>query len=57
MNKTSISVFLAGDSTASNYPSNDTPRAGWGQVINRYFINNVIVKKTITFGRAKNIKL
>ena len=52
MNKTSISVFLAGDSTVSNYPSKEAPRAGWGQVINRYFANNVIVKNYAISGRS-----
>jgi len=30
-------VFIAGDSTASNYPAEVLPRMGWGQTLNRQF--------------------
>ncbi len=48
----SISVYLAGDSTVSNYPSKEAPRAGWGQVLHKYFTNNVIVKNDAISGRS-----
>ena len=35
INAAEVRVFVAGDSTASNYDAKDLPRMGWGQVFNR----------------------
>ena len=37
-------VFIAGDSTASNYPAEVMPRMGWGQTFNRQFKTGADVK-------------
>ena len=37
-------VFIAGDSTASNYPAEVLPRMGWGQTFNRQFKTDGDVK-------------
>jgi lysophospholipase L1-like esterase len=37
-------VFIAGDSTASNYPAEVMPRMGWGQTFNRQFKTDADVK-------------
>lgn len=37
-------VFIAGDSTASNYPAEVLPRMGWGQAFNRQFKTDADVK-------------
>lgn len=39
-----ITIYLAGDSTVSDYSSSLAPRAGWGQVLAKYFDNQVVVK-------------
>ncbi|WP_051633755.1 rhamnogalacturonan acetylesterase [Bacillus sp. UNC41MFS5] len=50
--KNRITVYLAGDSTVSNYSSSLAPRAGWGQVINQYFDDTVVVKNLASPGRS-----
>jgi lysophospholipase L1-like esterase len=50
--KNRITVYLAGDSTVSDYSSSLAPRAGWGQVINRYFDDTVVVKNVASPGRS-----
>ncbi|WP_090935939.1 rhamnogalacturonan acetylesterase [Pelosinus propionicus] len=50
--KVPISIFLAGDSTVCNYKSERAPRAGWGQVIDRYFSKEVTIKNYATSGRS-----
>lgn len=42
--KNVIRVFVAGDSTASNYDPEVAPRMGWGQVFNRKFKDGAKVK-------------
>lgn len=50
--KNRITVYLAGDSTVSNYPSKAAPRAGWGQVFNRLFDDKIVVKNEASSGRS-----
>lgn len=50
--KHSISVYLAGDSTVSNYSSSLAPRAGWGQVFDEMFDKKVVVKNHASSGRS-----
>lgn len=52
MDKQLISVFIAGDSTASYYDENRAPRAGWGQVIQMFFSEDVIIKNRAVSGRS-----
>lgn len=47
-----ITVYLAGDSTVSNYSNSSAPRAGWGQVFNRLFDDTIIVKNEAKPGRS-----
>lgn len=47
-----ITVYLAGDSTVSNYSSSLAPRAGWGQVLNQFFDDQVVVKNEAIPGRS-----
>jgi lysophospholipase L1-like esterase len=47
-----ITVYLAGDSTVSDYSSSLAPRAGWGQVLNQFFDNQVVVKNEATPSRS-----
>ncbi|WP_373561714.1 rhamnogalacturonan acetylesterase [Bacillus sp. AFS073361] len=50
--KKRITVYLAGDSTVSEYSSSYAPRAGWGQFIQRYFDNTIVVKNAAIPGRS-----
>lgn len=45
-------VFIAGDSTASNYEKADAPRAGWGQVIGSFFGDQIEVINKAASGRS-----
>ncbi|MGG3562914.1 rhamnogalacturonan acetylesterase [Neobacillus rhizosphaerae] len=47
-----ITVYLAGDSTVSNYSSSLAPRTGWGQVLEKYFDEQVTIKNEATPGRS-----
>lgn len=51
-NKNRITVYLAGDSTVSNYDSSLAPRAGWGQVFDRFFDDKIVVKNEASSGRS-----
>ncbi|RAK06888.1 lysophospholipase L1-like esterase [Halanaerobium saccharolyticum] len=45
-------IFIAGDSTASNYQESDAPRAGWGQVISNFFVDEIEVINKAASGRS-----
>lgn len=47
-----ITIFIAGDSTASTYPENRAPRAGWGQVFGQFFNEPVRVQNAAVSGRS-----
>lgn len=47
-----ITVYLAGDSTVSDYPKNRAPESGWGQAIGVMFDENVMVKNEAASGRS-----
>ncbi|MDR4887176.1 rhamnogalacturonan acetylesterase [Fredinandcohnia sp. QZ13] len=47
-----IHIYIAGDSTVSDCPPNEEPRAGWGQVLHHYFLDNVIVHNLAIGGRS-----
>ncbi|URZ00411.1 rhamnogalacturonan acetylesterase [Clostridium felsineum] len=51
-NKKPITVYIAGDSTVSNYTSDVAPRAGWGQVVGQYFSKYVTVDNCAISGRS-----
>ncbi|MDR7000130.1 rhamnogalacturonan acetylesterase [Neobacillus niacini] len=50
--KKRITMYLAGDSTVSNYPDNMTPRTGWGQVLPAFFDGQVLIKNRAVPGRS-----
>ncbi|MTI60447.1 MAG: rhamnogalacturonan acetylesterase [Firmicutes bacterium] len=45
-------LFIAGDSTASNYTLDRFPRTGWGQIIGNFFTNDLVVINTAVSGRS-----
>lgn len=45
-------VFIVGDSTASEYPAARFPRTGWGQVLQDYFDDSVVVLNRAISGRS-----
>ncbi|MEH7386253.1 rhamnogalacturonan acetylesterase [Bacillus sp. JJ1521] len=47
-----IHIYIAGDSTVSDCPPNEEPRAGWGQVLHHYFHDNVIIHNLAIGGRS-----
>ncbi|WP_442600106.1 rhamnogalacturonan acetylesterase [Neobacillus sp. D3-1R] len=47
-----VTVYLAGDSTVSNYPLSKSPKAGWGQMIEGMFDEQVVVKNVAVPGRS-----
>src|SRR5690625_4737066 len=49
---THINIFLAGDSTVSNYDSSVAPRTGWGQVLSNYMSNKVVINNHASSGRS-----
>ncbi|HZH61833.1 MAG TPA: rhamnogalacturonan acetylesterase [Metabacillus sp.] len=46
------SIFIAGDSTASSYPIERAPQAGWGQVLNQFFMNDIRIVNEAASGRS-----
>lgn len=48
----SITIYLAGDSTVSDYSSAYKPRAGWGQVLGEQFDGHIKVRNEAIPGRS-----
>jgi lysophospholipase L1-like esterase len=63
--KTPIHLYLAGDSTVANCPEHESPMAGWGQLFQTFFTEDVVVhnhakggaslKSFLEEGRLQNI--
>nr|WP_263328630.1 rhamnogalacturonan acetylesterase [Neobacillus sp. Marseille-Q6967] len=51
-NKTPITIYLAGDSTVSNYPRKYKPRTGWGEVLGERFDGDIVIKNAASPGRS-----
>lgn len=49
-----VSIYLAGDSTVASCPEHEAPMAGWGQVFQDLFKNNLIVHNHAKGGRSSN---
>lgn len=49
-----ISIYLAGDSTVANCPEHEAPMAGWGQVFQSFFNGHVVVHNEAMGGRSSN---
>jgi len=47
-----IRIFLVGDSTMANQPTDDNPQRGWGQLFPNYFTNDVEIKNYAVNGRS-----
>lgn len=52
MSKNPITIFIAGDSTASNYEKDKYPMHGWGQVLGELFDEGIKVENKATPGRS-----
>ena len=46
------SIFIAGDSTASSYPIERAPQAGWGQVLHHFFTDEITIVNEAASGRS-----
>lgn len=47
-----INIFIAGDSTASDYDKTRSPRAGWGQMLEKFLTSKAIVHNHASSGRS-----
>lgn len=45
-------LYIAGDSTVSSYKVSRAPRAGWGQVIDRFFTDDIMIINKAFSGRS-----
>ncbi|BDG36146.1 SGNH/GDSL hydrolase family protein [Saccharococcus caldoxylosilyticus] len=52
--KKPINIFLAGDSTVANCPPHEAPMAGWGQVLQAFFTDDVKVYNYAKGGASSN---
>lgn len=52
--KRPVNIFLAGDSTVANCPSHEAPMAGWGQVFQLFFTNDIKVHNYAKGGASSN---
>lgn len=50
--KTPVTIYLIGDSTVADKPVDDNPERGWGQILPRYFDENVVVRNHAVNGRS-----
>ncbi|MBS4207833.1 rhamnogalacturonan acetylesterase [Bacillus sp. FJAT-50079] len=49
-----VSIFIAGDSTAATYVADRAPMAGWGQMFQAFFYENVSVHNYAKNGASTN---
>ena len=47
-----VRIFMVGDSTMANQPTDDNPQRGWGQLFPNYFTNEVEIKNYAVNGRS-----
>lgn len=52
LSQSNKSIFLAGDSTVANYPSHQSPMAGWGQLLGSFFTEAVTIHNYALCGRT-----
>ncbi|MEH7094101.1 rhamnogalacturonan acetylesterase [Neobacillus vireti] len=52
--KPPINIYLAGDSTVANCPPNEAPMAGWGQVFQSFFTDDVKIHNHAKGGASTN---
>ena len=51
-NDTTPKIFLVGDSTMANKPTNDNPERGWGQILPSFFNEDVQIENHAVNGRS-----
>jgi len=54
VSKRPVQIFLAGDSTVANCPPHEAPMAGWGQVFQSFFTDEVKVHNHAKGGASTN---
>ncbi|MET1122733.1 rhamnogalacturonan acetylesterase [Priestia megaterium] len=54
VNPNQVRLFLTGDSTVASYPKHEAPMAGWGQVFDSFFTDQVTVHNEARCGRSSN---
>jgi len=54
ISKRPVHIFLAGDSTVANCPPHEAPMAGWGQVFQSFFTDDVKVHNHAKGGASTN---
>jgi len=54
VSKRPVQIFLAGDSTVANCPPHEAPMAGWGQVLQSFFTDEVKVHNHAKGGASTN---
>lgn len=47
-----IRIYIAGDSTAASYPSDQSPMAGWGQMLGHFLSDEIEVINEASCGRS-----
>jgi len=47
-----VRIFLIGDSTMADQPTDDNPQRGWGQLFSEYFTNDIEIKNYAVNGRS-----
>ncbi|UAY53658.1 glycosyl hydrolase family 28 protein [Ferruginibacter albus] len=47
-----VSIFLVGDSTMADQPTDENPQRGWGQLFPKYFTDEVEIKNFAKNGRS-----
>jgi lysophospholipase L1-like esterase len=45
-------IYMIGDSTMANKPTDDNPERGWGQMLPNYFMNSVMIENHAKNGRS-----
>lgn len=52
MDKSRVSIYIAGDSTAADKKREEKPMSGWGEFIGRHFDASVVIKNHAVNGRS-----
>lgn len=47
-----IRIYIAGDSTAASYPADQSPMAGWGQMLPEFLNGEIVVFNEASCGRS-----
>jgi DNA sulfur modification protein DndE len=47
-----LTIYMIGDSTMANKPTDDNPERGWGQMLPKYFTSSVVIENHAKNGRS-----